>query len=170
MNTVYIALGSNVEPKDNYLKEALHLLREHPQVRIIQLSSIYQTAPVGYTNQPDFLNMVIEAETSLSPLVLLEACQRIEHQLERKRDIRFGPRTIDLDILVYNQENRQTEQLTLPHPRMHKRAFVLIPLNEIAPELILPTTGKPISDYMKQFSEREKNDVTRWTTRGSTDK
>ncbi|MFD2761428.1 2-amino-4-hydroxy-6-hydroxymethyldihydropteridine diphosphokinase [Lentibacillus juripiscarius] len=167
METVYLALGSNIEPREDYLKRAVHLLEDDPRLTVIKSSSIYQTAPVGYTEQADFLNMVLKAETSLSPLALLDVCQQIEKKLGREREFRFGPRTLDLDILVYNQENRQTEQLTLPHPRMHERAFVLIPLGEIAPDLTLPPADKPISDYIDALSERDIKDVTRWTERGS---
>src|SRR5699024_3773735 len=134
MKSIYLALGSNIEPREKYLTSALEALNDHQQITIIKKSSVYKTAPVGYTDQADFLNMVIELATSLLPLELLDVCQAIEKQLDRRREIRFGPRTIDLDILIYNQENRETERLTLPHPRMHERAFVLIPLDEIAPE------------------------------------
>ncbi|RYG72672.1 2-amino-4-hydroxy-6-hydroxymethyldihydropteridine diphosphokinase [Lentibacillus lipolyticus] len=166
MNKVYLALGSNIEPRGYYLERAVHLLDNDPRLTVIKSSSIYQTAPVGYTEQADFLNMVLEAETSLSSLALLDVCQQIEKQLGRERDFRFGPRTLDLDILIYNQENRQTEQLTLPHPRMHERAFVLIPLGEIAPALTLPPAHKSISDYIDALSESDIKDVTRWTERG----
>src|SRR5699024_4742896 len=102
---------------------------------IVKESSIYETPPVGYTNQGHFLNMFIAVKTSLSAIKLLDVCQCIEQQLGRKREIRFGPRTIDLDILIYNEENIKTDRLIVPHPRMHERAFVLIPLVEIAQHL-----------------------------------
>src|SRR5699024_7468598 len=138
MKNVYLALGSNIEPREEYIKKALQALNAHQQIAIIKKSSVYKTAPVGYTDQASFLNMVIEVETSQLPLDVLEVCQSIEKQLGRRREIRFGPRTIHLDILIYHQENRKTERLTLPHPRMYERAFVLIPLDEIAPGLVIP--------------------------------
>ncbi|MEC5426053.1 2-amino-4-hydroxy-6-hydroxymethyldihydropteridine diphosphokinase [Virgibacillus sp. C22-A2] len=164
MNIAYVALGTNIEPRDQHIANALELVSGHEHIRISKKSSIYQTAPVGYTDQADFLNMVIEIETSLSSLDLLGFCQKIERELGRKREIRFGPRTIDLDILVYNQENSETERLTIPHPRMHERAFVLIPLNELAPNLIISANGnrKSVADYIDRLSEREKKDVVKW--------
>ena len=138
MNIAYLALGTNIEPREEYLDEAIRMLEENTSITIKKKSSIYETAPVGYTDQADFLNMVIEVETSLSSIELLEFCQEVELDLGRKREIRFGPRTIDLDILIYNQENSTIERLIIPHPRMHERAFVLVPLEEIAPNLVIP--------------------------------
>src|SRR5690625_4730593 len=131
MNTVYIALGTNIEPRITYLQEAIEQLKDWKEITIANQSAIYETEPVGYTDQADFLNMVIEANTSLTPVQLLDACQSIETELGRKRTIRFGPRTIDLDILIYNHAKLTTERLTIPHPRMDERAFVLVPLAEI---------------------------------------
>src|SRR5699024_2678519 len=146
----------------------LQALNAHQQIAIIKKSSVYKTAPVGYTDQANFLNMVIEVETSLLPLDLLEVCQSIEKQLGRRREIRFGPRTIDLDILIYNQENRKTARLTLPHPRMYERAFVLIPLDEIAPGLVIPAeNGKHAADYIERLPESDIKGVRRWTEKGS---
>lgn len=169
MNTVFIALGTNIEPRLTYLQKALHELSMEENISIIKQSSIYETAPVGYTNQSDFLNMVIQVDTNLSPLDLLDQCQQIERELGRKRAIRFGPRTIDLDILLYNQENRQTERLILPHPRMHERAFVLIPLHELDPALPVDDQGKTASDYMNEMTKQAKKDVRIWTPRESAD-
>ncbi|GGK01252.1 2-amino-4-hydroxy-6-hydroxymethyldihydropteridine pyrophosphokinase [Lentibacillus kapialis] len=164
MKNIYLALGSNIEPRNKYLAKALEALESHRQITIIKKSSVYKTAPVGYIEQADFLNMVIELETSLLPLELLDVCQDIEKQLNRRRKIRFGPRTIDLDILIYNQENRETERLILPHPRMHERAFVLIPLDEIAPNLAIPAADhKYAADYIKTLPESDLKDVQRWT-------
>ncbi|MFB4168669.1 2-amino-4-hydroxy-6-hydroxymethyldihydropteridine diphosphokinase [Virgibacillus sp. JSM 102003] len=167
MKTAYLALGTNIEPREEHLTSALEMLQEDNKIFISQQSSIYETAPVGYTDQADFLNMVIEVETSLLPIDLLDFCQNIELQLGRKKVIRFGPRTIDLDILVYNQENRKTDNLTIPHPRMHERAFVLIPLHEIAPNLLLYKSDKTVSDYLNELSESDIKDVTRWTYKDS---
>lgn len=104
----------------------------------MKMSSIYETAPVGYLNQDAFLNLVIRLETSLSPLSLLDTCQEIEQILQRERLIRWGPRTVDLDVLLYGQEQLTTERLIIPHPHMYERAFVLVPLRELMPALSLP--------------------------------
>lgn len=159
MNRAYVALGTNIEPREQYLQDALELLTKDKRINILKKSSIYQTVPVGYTDQPDFLNMVIEIDTSLIAIDLLDVCQEIEQNLGRKRTIRFGPRTIDLDILVYNQENRQSERLIIPHPRMHERAFVLVPLREIAPKLDIPKKKKQVVDLIDELPEEAIEDV-----------
>jgi len=159
MNQAFIALGTNIEPREGYLNQALELLAEDKKMEILNQSSIYQTVPVGYTDQPDFLNMVIEIKTSYMAIDLLNACQEIEQSLGRKRTIRFGPRTIDLDILLYNQENRHSERLIIPHPRMHERAFVLTPLGEISPDLYIPKVGKHVVDLINELSAEEIEDV-----------
>jgi|SRR5699024_4796371 len=159
MNQAYIALGTNIEPREEYLNQAIELLEQDQRINIIKKSSIYQTVPVGYTDQPDFLNMVIEIETPLIAIDLLDACQEIEQHLGRERTIRFGPRTIDLDILLYNQENRQSERLIIPHPRMHERAFVLVPLEEISPKLYIPKIGKHVMDLINELSAEAIKDV-----------
>lgn len=162
MKQVFIALGTNIEPREQHLSEALDLLAKSEEIVIQKQSSIYETAPVGYTDQADFLNMVFEVKTSLQSLALLDLCQQIEQSLGRKRTIRFGPRTIDLDILVYNQENRKTERLTIPHPRMHERAFVLVPLGEIAPQLVVSSLGKSVEELIADLSRDSINDVRKF--------
>ncbi|AOZ88590.1 2-amino-4-hydroxy-6-hydroxymethyldihydropteridine diphosphokinase [Bacillus xiamenensis] len=134
-NTAYIALGSNIGKKETYLKEAVKKLHEHPDVQVELISSIYETTPVGYENQDDFLNMAVKISTSLRPNELLALTQKIEQELGRTREVRWGPRTADLDILLYNRENIETEQLVIPHPRMYERLFVLVPMSEICPEI-----------------------------------
>ena len=134
-NTAYIALGSNIGKKETYLKEAVRKLHEHPEVQVELISSIYETTPVGYENQDDFLNMAVKITTSLRPEELLSLTQKIEQELGRTREVRWGPRTADLDILLYNRENIETEQLVVPHPRMYERLFVLVPMSEICPEI-----------------------------------
>ena len=133
MNDSYLSLGSNMGDRLDMLKQAVRLLMEHPAIEIASISSLYETEPVGFTAQEPFLNMVVRVQTDLSPLELLDFCQEVEQQLQRKRVVRWGPRTIDLDILLYNQEKIASERLVVPHPRMHERAFVLIPLQEINP-------------------------------------
>lgn len=162
MNQVYIGLGTNIEPRESYLKKAIHQLFQHDAINITKQSSIYETEPVGFTEQSHFLNMVLEINTSLTPLALLDVCQGIESHLGRERVIRFGPRTIDLDILLYNNENMKTERLTIPHPRMHERGFVLIPLAEIAPNAILPPIGTTSKELLNELPEAEKKGIVKY--------
>ncbi|MBY0124434.1 2-amino-4-hydroxy-6-hydroxymethyldihydropteridine diphosphokinase [Bacillus sp. S/N-304-OC-R1] len=154
-NEAYIALGSNIGDRLESLKEAIASIEAIPEIKVAETSSIYETDPVGYEDQDQFLNMVIRVETYLSPLELLHTCLDIEKNLGRKRDIRWGPRTIDLDILLYNQENIISEKLTVPHPRMHERAFVIIPLLEIQSGIRLPTMEVPLQDVIEKIPDRE---------------
>ncbi len=134
-----------------FLQEALRLLGESKNIQIAKASSIYETEPVGYTDQPAFLNMVIHGQTSLSPEHLLETTQLVEQTLGRKREIRWGPRTIDIDILLYNNREIKMDHLTIPHPRMNERAFVMIPLAEIAPDLIVPGEVAKVAETVALF-------------------
>ncbi|MDY0404019.1 2-amino-4-hydroxy-6-hydroxymethyldihydropteridine diphosphokinase [Virgibacillus sp. 179-BFC.A HS] len=167
MNVAYIALGSNIEPRKFHLDQAITRLRQHQAIAVKKQSPIYETKPVGYADQGDFLNMVLEAETSLDPEALLDVCQQIEQDLGRKRIIPNGPRTIDLDILAYNHENIKTDRLIVPHPRMHERAFVLAPLHDIAPNLILASVDKRVAELWKQIESSSGKDVSLWTQNGS---
>ncbi|WJY26707.1 2-amino-4-hydroxy-6-hydroxymethyldihydropteridine diphosphokinase [Sporosarcina trichiuri] len=142
MNTAYLSIGTNMGDREANLARAVDLLRAADGVGPAVVSSIYETAPVGLTEQADFLNVAVRVETSLSAGELLEVCQRIEQELGRVRTVRWGPRTADLDILLYNEERMDTETLTIPHPRMHERAFVLIPLAELAPDVQEPGSGR----------------------------
>nr|WP_302328591.1 2-amino-4-hydroxy-6-hydroxymethyldihydropteridine diphosphokinase [Salirhabdus salicampi] len=160
MNEAIIGLGSNINPKQNYLQKAVHLLNHAQGVRVEKMSSVYETEPVGYTEQDAFLNMVVKVKTHLTPDELLTVCQQVEMKLGRKREIKWGPRTIDLDILLYNQENIVTEHLQIPHPRMWERAFVLIPLIELADDLVI--NGRRLSLYIKDLSEEERKGVSIW--------
>lgn len=135
----YLSIGGNLGDRKQNLAEVRHRLREHPQLELIKESSIYETKPWGKLDQSDFWNQVVEIETELSSLELLEVCQHIENDLGRERIVHWGPRTIDIDILTYDNKVYKDERLTLPHPRMEERAFVLAPLREIAPEMILPS-------------------------------
>ena len=132
MNKVYLSLGTNIGNREQNLKTAVQHLREKENVSVIDISSIYDTAPVGYVDQPSFLNIVLYIETSYSALDMLKVCQSVENALGRVREIRWGPRIIDLDILLFNNDNIEVENLIVPHPRMYERAFVLVPLLEIA--------------------------------------
>jgi 2-amino-4-hydroxy-6-hydroxymethyldihydropteridine diphosphokinase len=155
LNTAYIGLGSNMGDRSYFLNEAIKSLDSNERISVIATSSIYETAPVGYLEQESFLNMVIKVSTILKPIELLEVNQQVEKDLGRKRDIRWGPRTIDLDILMYNNENIETEKLIIPHPRMKERAFVLVPLMEIDDTIEIPYTKMPISLFIKELQDRE---------------
>ena len=130
-NTAFIALGSNIGDRYDNIASAINQLVSYSDMHLVNYSSIYETDPVGYEDQDLFLNMVIEIKTGLTAMELLELCLKTELELGRKRGIRWGPRTIDLDILTFNQENIESEKLIVPHPRMLERAFVIIPLLEI---------------------------------------
>ncbi|HLX39920.1 MAG TPA: 2-amino-4-hydroxy-6-hydroxymethyldihydropteridine diphosphokinase, partial [Ktedonobacteraceae bacterium] len=139
---VYLALGSNLGDRRSSLAMSLQMLREH--LEITEVSSIYETEPVGYLDQPHFLNIVCAGKTRLSAPDLLSSAKEIEQLIGRQPTFRNGPRPIDIDILFYDDVQITQEQLTIPHPRIAERAFVLIPLAEIAPDLIDPITGKRI--------------------------
>jgi len=154
-NTAFIALGSNIGNRYDYLTEAIKELESHLEIKLVNISSIYETDPLGYEDQDLFLNMVIEVMTSLRADELLDICLKLELTLGRKREIVWGPRTIDLDILLYNQENIETEKLIIPHPRMLERNFVMIPLSEIKPDIIIPNTDKPLEALIKELPNKE---------------
>ncbi|ASS97770.1 MULTISPECIES: 2-amino-4-hydroxy-6-hydroxymethyldihydropteridine diphosphokinase [Geobacillus] len=154
-NIAYLALGSNLGDRVFYLRSAIEALHHHQEILITSSSSIYETDPVGYVNQGKFLNMVIEVATTLSPFALLDVTQQIERRLGRKREIRWGPRTLDLDILLYNHENIETEQLTIPHPRMAERAFVLIPLFEVNSHVAIPNLSEPLIDIIGRLPDKK---------------
>lgn len=133
----YIGLGSNLGDPGANLEKALALLNESPGITVRGVAPLYRTAPQGYTEQDYFTNTVVEINTSLFPLSLLDALQQIENRLGRVRTIRWGPRTVDLDLLLYGDEQIDLPQLKVPHPSMHQRAFVLVPLADLNPELII---------------------------------
>ncbi|MFZ4454544.1 2-amino-4-hydroxy-6-hydroxymethyldihydropteridine diphosphokinase [Salibacterium aidingense] len=161
-NDCYLALGSNIGDREYYLRQAVCKLRQHKSLDPVRLSSIYETEPVGVTGQPAFLNMVLHLKTELTPGKVLETTQSIEQGLDRVRHERWGPRTIDLDILLYNDENIKMNELYIPHPRMHERAFVLIPLNEIAAAQYVSNYKQTIQELTDQLSGREKEGVRLW--------
>ncbi|NNG68017.1 2-amino-4-hydroxy-6-hydroxymethyldihydropteridine diphosphokinase [Caldanaerobacter subterraneus] len=135
MTEVYLSLGSNLGDREKYLKEAVKRLKSNKNIVLKKLSPIYETKPVGYLEQDNFLNAAILIETDLTPYELLDVTTSIEAELKRERTIKWGPRTIDIDILLYNGLILHDEKLTIPHPRMWERAFVLIPLRDINPSL-----------------------------------
>lgn len=136
--TAYIGLGSNLGDKEANIKKALELLGAAPGVQVKKVASFYRTAPLYKPKQDFFLNTVAEIETSLDPHELLKLCKDIEKGLERVPTERWGPRTIDLDLLLYGNDKISTSDLIVPHPRMNERAFVIAPLAEIAPGLEVP--------------------------------
>ena len=147
---VYLSLGSNLGDREKYLEDALELLEAH-QVHIIARSSVYETEPQDVTDQPWFLNIVVACEMRYFPVQLLSLLQRVERELGRARGasaLRRGPRTIDLDILLFGTSIVDTGKLRIPHPRMLERRFVLEPLIEIAPDLKFPPTNKPLKSYL----------------------
>ncbi|MPW25080.1 2-amino-4-hydroxy-6-hydroxymethyldihydropteridine diphosphokinase [Alkalibaculum sp. M08DMB] len=153
MAKAYLGLGSNIGDTKEHLDNAIDILRSSKDIVVLKKSSYYKTEPIGYENQDWFLNMVVEVETTLEPKELLQYCQLIETQLKRKRIVRWGPRTIDIDILLYENYSSNQESLIVPHPRMTERAFVMIPLYEIAPDLLIKDVA--ISEVVKQLEGLE---------------
>lgn len=145
----YIGLGSNLDNPQLQVKSALQALDRISETKLIQHSALYRSAPVGFLNQPDFINAVAEVETSLAPKALLNSLLLVEQQYGRTREFRNAPRTLDLDLLLYGDITHQELGLTVPHPQMHKRAFVLQPLLEIAPYLIIPELGA-VAELLQQ--------------------
>lgn len=127
----FLGLGSNIGRREQLLADAVQQLGQHPSIEVTALSPIYETEPVGYTDQPSFLNQVCRIATALSPEDLLNTVLQIERSLGRERVIRWGPRTIDIDVLLYDNRMMHTETLTVPHPRMKERAFVFVPLLDV---------------------------------------
>ena len=141
MTLAYVGIGSNLDGPREQVKQAFEALARLPQTRLARRSSLYRSAPLGYADQPEFINAVAELESSLSPEELLGNLQQIEKRHGRQRSFANAPRTLDLDLLLFGGEIRQSAGLTLPHPRMHQRAFVLKPLLEIAPQACIPGIG-----------------------------
>ncbi|MGB7761031.1 MAG: 2-amino-4-hydroxy-6-hydroxymethyldihydropteridine diphosphokinase [Bryobacteraceae bacterium] len=147
MKTAYLSLGSNIGDRDANLRAAIERLAA-PGLRVLRVSPVYETEPVDYTAQRWFLNLVIEAETSLFPLQLLARAQKVERVLGRVRTVPKGPRIIDIDILLYGTAVMRGGKLEIPHPRMAERRFVLVPLHDLAPDLRHPVTRKTVAELL----------------------
>lgn len=148
----YIGLGSNVGDKEKYLEEAIEKISSENNINLRKKSSFIITKPWGYLDQEDFLNAVIEIDTILEADELMDLLLKFEEELNRERVIKWGPRTIDLDIIMYDEIISSNEKVILPHPRMHEREFVLRPLNEIAPYLMHPVLNKRIFTLLEELN------------------
>lgn len=152
MKRVYLSLGSNLGDRRGKIEKALEKLASE-NVRVMRVSSYYKTEPVDYRPQPWFLNCAAEVETSLMPMQLLHECQSVECALGRRRGVAKGPRPIDIDILLYENSVVRSEALTIPHPRMATRRFVLIPLRELAPGLRHPVTQRTVLEMLQETDD-----------------
>ncbi len=156
--TAYLGLGSNMGNRQDNMNRALDLLSQ--RLRMGRVSSIYDTEPVGNTNQPRFLNLVCQIYTRLSPVALLTATKGLERKLGRASGTSNSPRPIDIDILFYGDQVVKTPELVIPHPRLSERAFVLVPLVEIAPDLVHPISGKTVRELLQGITETQ--GVLKW--------
>ena len=150
MTIAYLGLGSNLGDREGFLRQAAALLAAEGDITVKQVSSIYETEPVGFTDQGAFLNAVAVVETELSVVELLSKCLAVEQKLQRVRDVRWGPRTIDIDILLFGEQTIDDPKLIVPHPRLRERLFVLIPLHEVAPDVAFG--GKTAADHIAQLT------------------
>lgn len=150
----YIGLGSNLGDKKANCRKAIALLSKSG--RVFRSSSLYCTEPIGNADQDDFVNAAVEIETGLFPEALLRQCRSIEEELGRVRTVRWGPRTIDVDILLYGDVIIETPELTIPHPLLHTRRFVLVPLCEIAPQVVHPKLHKTVSGLLLNLHDLQR--------------
>ena len=155
MANAYVGFGSNIDDRLNYITQALQLLLEVDRVSLIQISSLYETEPVGYEEQDWFLNGVIAVETRLLVHQLLALLKTIEGLVGRQHRARWGPREVDLDLLIYDQCCINTPDLTVPHPEMHRRSFVLVPFAEIAPDVLHPIFQQNIRTLLSNLNDEK---------------
>jgi len=163
MAIAYIALGSNLQHPAQQVKRAFEVIAKLPNTTLLKRSSLYKTAPVGYDNQPDFINAVAMVETGLTPEAMMQLLLSIEQQFGRERPFPNAPRILDLDLLLYDNITMQSDLLTLPHPRMQSRGFVILPLAEIAAGLILPS-GESVVELAKRFPQEDIQRIPERTT------
>ena len=154
MPTVFLSLGSNLGKRLENLRRAIDKIGGSDQIKVIKASPVYETEPVGVKSQEWFLNLALEVQTSLEPSALLERLLSIEDQMGRKREERWGPRSVDLDILLYDNRIVDSDRLTIPHPRMHERRFVLLPLAQIAPRFSHPRLKKSVEELLASCEDR----------------
>jgi 2-amino-4-hydroxy-6-hydroxymethyldihydropteridine diphosphokinase len=148
---VFVGVGSNLGDREFLIRKAVESMRDLPRTLVVRVSSLYDTDPVGEVEQPVFLNAVVWLETTLEPRELLWQLLLIEKRMGRVRSQRWGPRPIDLDLLFYGEEAVDEPDLKIPHPEAHRRAFVLLPLLELDPDFVHPTTGEPIKKNLKRL-------------------
>lgn len=158
----YIALGSNIGDRAGLLQQAIEMIHAHEGIQVLKVSHMYETDPVGYVDQPAFLNMVISVATCLSPILLLRSLLKLELQLGRIRKQRWGPRTIDLDLLLYDNVIMDQEELMLPHPRMMDRLFVLVPLHDVIADSHL--LQEQVASLSQAALQSGKEGITLWKT------
>ncbi len=153
MPLAYIGFGSNIGDRLAHIQNAIHTLSKTEGIILQKISSVYKTDPVGYEAQAQFLNGVAAIQTSLSPISLLNTLKDIETEVGRQHRIRWGPREIDLDILIYGDLCLETEKLVIPHPEMHLRGFVLFPLAEIAPDVVHPVFQETVQTLLERLDD-----------------
>jgi len=148
----YVGLGSNLNDRESHIHQALTRLGRRDRIRLVTTSSLYETEPVGIVDQPLFLNAAVHLSTELEPAELLEVLQEVERRMGRQRTIRWGPRIIDLDLLLYDDLIIDGTRLVVPHPELTRRAFVLVPLAEIAPQAVEPRSGRRVDELLRALS------------------
>lgn len=158
---VYMGLGSNLGDREGFIRAAIEALERAPQLRVVRRARLYESQPLGVTDQPWFLNTVVELETTLSPRELLARCKQIERALGRQDRERYGPREIDLDILLYGDIVLHEPDLIIPHPELHRRRFVLVPLLELAPQQIHPATRQPLRRALAALDDAQEVNLYR---------
>jgi 2-amino-4-hydroxy-6-hydroxymethyldihydropteridine diphosphokinase len=161
MAKVFLGLGSNLGDRIKNIRTALEILGNSKNMELVKVSSLYETSPMGVTDQPDFVNCVARLETDLDPHTLLDSIKSMETALGRKPNTHFRPRSIDIDILLYDQIDLESLDLVIPHTRLKSRRFALEPLLEIEPEASDPVSGKPYKDYLNDVMSQQVKQVVK---------
>lgn len=159
MARVYLGLGSNMGNRQKELEFALESLKNHPAITLVKVAPIQETDPVGYLEQANFLNTVAEIETELEPALLLATLHQIEQSAGRFRTVRWGPRVLDIDILLYDTLVFSAANLTIPHPRLREREFVLSPLAHLAPDMPVPPDNRTVRELLSQYQQSRCSDA-----------